>query len=221
MPFARPHRRTHAFTLLELLAVMAILLILAGISFGLIRGVKQRANLARARAELSHLAQALEEYKRYYGDYPQTGPSAANSQRVTGTSGPGQTAAQARLFNALVGVYGPANFTTRVNGPTLVQISKLTPEVAVTPATFAVPTGTPPTKAPTSNSFVDPWGNRYMYFYRVAGSRPTTWTPPSYVLFSCGPDGASTSLPSAAGIYSGSLQTTGDNADNIYADKLP
>lgn len=221
MPFARPHRRTHAFTLLELLAVMAILVILSGFAFGLVRGANQRAKLARVRAELSHLAQALEEYKRYYGDYPQTGPSAGQSHRVTGTSGPGQTTAQARLFNALVGVYGPANFTARLNGPILVQVSKLVTEVAVSPTTFAVPTGTPPTKTPTGNAFLDPWGNRYMYFYRVAGSRPTTWTPPSYVLFSCGPDGASTAMPSAAGIYSGQLQTTGDNADNIYADKLP
>ena len=85
----RPHRRTHAFTLLELLSVMAILLILSGLAFGMIRGTKQRANLARTKAELSHLVQALEEYKRHYGDYPQTGASLANSQKVTGTAGPG------------------------------------------------------------------------------------------------------------------------------------
>jgi prepilin-type N-terminal cleavage/methylation domain-containing protein len=228
MPHARHHRRTHAFTLLELLSVMAILLILSGFAFGMIRGTKQRANLARAKAQLSHLVQALEEYKRHYGDYPQTGASLANSQRVTGTAGPTQTTAQARLFNALTGVYAASNFTTRVNGPIFVDVTKLTPEVALNSATFAVPTGTPPAKQASSNAFLDPWGNRYLYFYKPAtpaGGRPPMWNAPAFVLYSCGPDGASTILPGPTGVFSGaaqnSTQFTNDNADNLYADKLP
>ena len=223
MPLDRHHRRTHAFTLLEMLTVMAILAILSGFAFGIVRGTKQRANIARAKAELSHVVQALEEYKRYYGDYPQTGASLANSQRVTNSAGAGQTTAQARLFNALVGVYAASNFTTRVNGPLLVDVTKVTPELALAPTTFAVASGSPPAKQALSNSFVDPWGNRYMYFYKPAvpaGGRPAAWSAPAYVLYSCGPDGASTTLPSAVGIFTGTTQTTGDNADNIYADKL-
>jgi hypothetical protein len=47
------------------------------------------------------------------------------------------------------------------------------------------------------------------------------WTAPSFVLYSTGPDGASTTLPNPAGVFSGTTQTTGDNADNLYSDKLP
>ena len=68
--------------------------------------------------------------------------------------------------------------------------------------------------------FVDPWGNRYLYFYYQAGGA-ARWQAPSYVLYSTGPDGLSTVLPGATGVFTGTNQTSGDNADNIYADKLP
>jgi len=228
MPPARLHRRTHAFTLLELLTVMAILAVLSSITISVIRGTKQRANLARAKAELSFLVQALEDYKRHYGDYPQAGASAANSQRVTGTAGPGVNTAQARLFNSLTGVYGPTSFATRLNGPTFVTVTKLTTELALNATTFAVPSGAPPAKQQVNNSFIDPWGNRYLYFYKPvtpARGRPPQWNAPSFVLYSAGPDGASTNLPNATGVFAGnaqnSTQNSGDNADNLYADKLP
>lgn len=224
MLIVRPPCRSHAFTLLELLTVIAILAILGGIGLGVIRSTKQRANISRAKAELSLLVQALEDYKRYYGDYPQTGPSAANSQRVTGTAGPGVNAAQARLFNALIGVYGPTNFNVPQNGPLFVDVTKLSLDVALVNSAFAIASGTPPAKRATSNAFVDPWGNRYMYFYKTTslpGRPPVAWNAPSFILYSTGPDGASTTLPNAIGIFSGTTQTTGDNADNLYADKLP
>ena len=229
----RPPCRSHAFTLLELLTVMAILAILGGIGLGVIRSTKQRTNITRAKAELSLLVQALEDYRRHYGDYPQTGPSAANSQRVTSTAGPGVNAAQARLFNALIGVYGPTNFNVPQNGPLLVDVIRLALEIpfSTTAAptsnlstTFAIASGTPPAKRPTSNAFIDPWGNRYMYFYKTTslpGRPPVVWNAPSFVLYSTGPDGASTTPPNSLGIFSGTTQTMGDNADNLYADKLP
>lgn len=226
-----------AFTLIELLIVIAIIAILIGLTLGLVQGAKQRATIARAKSELAHLAQALEDYKRHYGDYPQTGSSAANSQRVTiganGLSaGPGINTVQALFFNALIGVYGPVlnptqGVRTALNGPVLADVNLLSLEIPFSSstqtttnlrATFAVPAGVPPVKTVLNNSFVDPWGNRYMYFYKRT---PTAaWTPSTYILFSTGPDGASTALPTANGLYSGTTQTTGDNADNIYADKL-
>src|SRR3954470_17794122 len=103
MPRAR-RSGLSAFTLIELLTVIALIAILVSISVGIVRGAKQRSATARAKAELALLAQALEDYKRRYGDYPEAGRSAANSQRVSGTSGPGLATAQAILFNALIGV---------------------------------------------------------------------------------------------------------------------
>lgn len=214
---------------------MAVIAILISIAVGTVSSAQQRAALARTKSELALLVQALEDYRRHYGDYPQTGPSSVNSQRVTlsanGISaGPGLNTAQALLFNSLTGVYGPTGtLGGRLNGPIFVDVSKFTLEVALVNATFAVPTGTPPAKPAVNNSFLDPWGNRYMYFYRRATApaapgrpapAPQPWNAPAYLLYSTGPDGASTTQPGSNGIFTGTTQTTGDNADNIYADKL-
>ncbi len=65
----------------------------------------------------------------------------------------------------------------------------------------------------TSAVLIDPWDQPYVYVYKPSGS---TWTNPSYVLYSIGPDGQDTPTllnggyvnPSAAG-----------NADNLYANE--
>jgi prepilin-type N-terminal cleavage/methylation domain-containing protein len=221
MSRVREYRTVGGFSLVELLTVVAIIGLLASVSVGLIRGAKQRTAIARAKGELALLAQALEQFRRHYGDYPQTGPSAANSQRVTGSAGPGTAAAQAILFNALTGAYGPFGpGGGRVNGPMIADVSKFTLEVPFTSAalqSFGTASGSPPAKQAISNAFLDPWGNRYLYFYK----RPRAtngWNAPAYVLYSAGPDGAATALPNAAGIFSGTTRTAGDNADNIYSD---
>ena len=215
-----------AFTLIELLAVMAIILALTGLGVATISGAKQRAALARAKSELALLAQALEDYKRHYGDYPQTGAAAQASAAVTATIA--ATQAQALLFNALTGVYAPTNFTARVTGPVFVDVSKFTVEGTLNTATFAVPVGLPPTKVPVASSFLDPWGNRYLYYYKratppPAGGQPvtSTWLASAFVLYSAGPDGAQTPPNVTTGLYTGTTQTSATNADNIYADKLP
>ena len=61
---------THAFTLIELLAVVSVIVILTGIIFGISKGVMNQQARAKAKAELAMIAQALEEFKLTYGDYP-------------------------------------------------------------------------------------------------------------------------------------------------------
>jgi prepilin-type N-terminal cleavage/methylation domain-containing protein len=228
MSHARPSSRTHllaprgGFTLIELLTVMIVVGVLIGLSLGMVRAAKQRAAIARARAELASLAQVLERYKSHYGDYPQTGgagqAAAAVSAVVT------QSQAQALLLNALIGVYGPTNFATRLNGPMLLEISKFRLEVDLTQATaqtFGVAQGTPPIKQAVANALLDPWGYRYQYYYKpapVAGPPPTNqWRAPAYILYSVGPDGQHTPPNNTTGLFTGTAQTTGTNADNIYA----
>lgn len=226
LPFAvaRPRRAGWrcAYTVVEVLAVMAIIAILVTISILGMRGGKQRAAIGKARAELAVLTQALEEYKRLYGDYPQTG----NAGQATPAVGAviSQNQAQALLLNALLGVYGPSNFATRINGPVLIESSRFSLEVALTTttaATFGMSQGNPPTKLAVANCLLDPWGNRYMYYYRAANppgrTVPNQWRAPGYVLYSVGPDGQHTAPAVTTGLFTGTTQTTGTNADNIYA----
>jgi prepilin-type N-terminal cleavage/methylation domain-containing protein len=220
-PFGCRRQTSRAFTLIELLLVTAIIVALAAFAVGGIIGAKQRAAIARSKAELALLAQALEDYNRHYGDYPQTGAAAQASPTITGTAVIGSTQAQALLFNALTGVYAPTNFTTRINGPTFVDVSKFSLEAALNPTTFAVPTGSPPTKPLVANAFLDPWGNRYLYYYKNPRNAAAWPVGHGFVLYSAGPDGAQTPPNVNTGLYTGATQTTGANADNHYADKLP
>jgi len=216
--------------LIDLLSVIAVMAILMSIVIGAASNVKKRANISRARSELAALALALEAYKRHYGDYPETGTASQASVAIT--SRIGVTQAQALLFNALTGVYGPTNFSARLNGPLFVELSKFTLEVPLTDTTqqnLGTPTGSPPAKQAIANCFVDPWGNRYLYYYKRSRA-DTLWRAPAYILYSAGPDGklgTSTTgngaldngLNPTTGLYSGSTQTLGFNADNIYANQ--
>jgi prepilin-type N-terminal cleavage/methylation domain-containing protein len=192
---ARTYRRT-GFTIVELLVVIAVIAILAGITFGIARGVRERANISRARAELGALASALEAYRLQFGDYPQTGAA----QNEPDTSTPiVNTAAPAILFNALAGKRGPTGAPIdrrsladlgafRLEDPTALPVTGNTNQLA--------------------NAFLDPWGRRYLYFYKTGPA----WTWPSFVLFSVGPDGAFTP-PADSGILN---DMAPGNADNLH-----
>ena len=59
-----------AFTLIELLAVIAIIGVLAGFIIGGLGAAKKRQNITTATAELKFIEDALESYKLKYGSYP-------------------------------------------------------------------------------------------------------------------------------------------------------
>ena len=61
---------THGFTLMELLAVITIIAILAGLVLQTAGYVQKKAARSRAEAEIAALAAALESYKAELGDYP-------------------------------------------------------------------------------------------------------------------------------------------------------
>ena len=96
-----------AFTLIELLVVIGIIGILSAITFGIIKGVNERADLGQAKAELASLAQSLEEYKRQYGDYPQM-----------------TTVNAAKFLQSIIGKYGPTGVS--INGKSFIEVSKFT-----------------------------------------------------------------------------------------------
>ncbi len=88
-PGARSHRLTGGFSLAELLVVSAIIATLIFIGFGIIQGVRQQAARSHARSDLAALSQALEQYRRHYGDYPQTADSPEKLyQALEGKLGP-------------------------------------------------------------------------------------------------------------------------------------
>jgi len=189
------------FTLIELMIVVAIIGILAAITFGVTKGVTQRAAISQARSELAALGQALEAYKKQYGDYPQTGKSAGT---VTATAS--DTTVEGQLFNALMGKYGPK--LDKIQGKQFIESAKFTLQGSALP--------TPGNATTVNNAFVDPWGNLYLYYYRGSGS-PTAWKQPSYLLLSVGPNGQLGIAVNNDGTFT--EQDDAQAADNLYANR--
>ncbi len=213
------------FTLIELLSAIAVVAILMAISIGAVQGAREQAYIARARGELSALATALEEYKRLYGDYPQTGGlTQASATPTLVTTGPGINTAQAALFNCLTGVFGPNGFNpvNRLNGPNLIEVGKFTINGTLT-TQFLVPTSNapnPPTKREQNACLLDPWGRRYLYYYKNPRS-PNNWQSPGYVLYSAGATVATNGgqTPPIT-VTTGLMLATqsAEMADNLYAN---
>jgi len=63
-------RRHRAFTLVELLVVMAVIATLAAILFPAFSAIKKKGTIAKATAELKRVAMAIESYKAQLGHYP-------------------------------------------------------------------------------------------------------------------------------------------------------
>jgi prepilin-type N-terminal cleavage/methylation domain-containing protein len=189
-----------AFTIIELLVVLGIIVALAGITFGLLSGTTERGRISRAESELRALAQALEQYQGQYGDYPWSNLSGFNDNGEV-------------LFNALAGTIGPqGDFITDDGGTqrlgrTFVEFSRLTVQFDED-----VPSRLPDRDAPQrlENRFVDPWDNPYRYYYKDAGN-PDNWGRRGFVLYSAGPSGDD-EPPGNDGI----VPDHRDNSDNIY-----
>ena len=189
------------FTLVELLTVIAIIGILSAITFGVVKGVNERAAIGQAKAELGTIAQALENYKRQYGDYPQVGPFPSGTTTAPTSTIHGNSSA---LLNALYGWVGPKNNTLGSRGKGFIDLSKL-----------SLVNSTLPTDAAVQNAFIDPWGRQYIYSYRTNANDGGGWKQPGYILFSAGPDGR-LNPPSAQGVVD---YTTSYNSDNVYSHK--
>lgn len=67
-------RSSRAFTLIELLIVIAIIAVLAGLIFSAMPGIKAKQATSVAQSELTQITTAIEAYKARYGSYPPDSP---------------------------------------------------------------------------------------------------------------------------------------------------
>lgn len=81
-------RNTKGFTLLEMLVVVAILIVMAGLILASVTLARDRAKVLRARRDVAQLKSAWETYYADYSGFPApaqiTGNSIANGYLVTG-----------------------------------------------------------------------------------------------------------------------------------------
>ena len=198
-----------AFTLVELLAIAAAVLVLMGITFGVSKSVSNQQARTQARAELAMIAQALEEFKLTYGDYPVISDDDLSSN------------ANAReLTKALTGFSylepGTVQGTRVMTDVSLNEARKSF--IDVDKFNFSEPFGNPNSPSDLDRIYlVDPWRQPYVYIYNK-GSDLNAWDNVGYVLFSKGPDREidTDAINTSTGIVGG---TASDNLDNIYPNQ--
>lgn len=173
-----PCKTVSGFTLIEMLAVITIIVILAGMVVGGMGFVNQRQASEKAKTQIALLSKALEDYKLDNGAYPPT------------VSGDG-TKNTDILFNALywdtdddgqAAVDGQGNRLDEDQPTYLNELDPLTNKQGWT-------SGTPGPRT----KIMDPWGQEYRYrsaFNQSGGANETTQNP-DFDIWSAGKDGAS------------------------------
>lgn len=180
-PRTAPLRR-QGFTLIELLMVIAVVLILAGITFGISRGVQNAQARAKAQAELAIIATALEQYKSRFGDYPWHDSSDGDYPSVGGG------ATSSMMLYALTGrmrmerepdqTVSVSKISDNLDNSQVEQMPKF---LDVTKFSYQGTDNAP-------EALIDPWGNPYIYWYKWENN-PGDWDVFGYHLYSMGPNG--------------------------------
>jgi prepilin-type N-terminal cleavage/methylation domain-containing protein len=129
-----PLRPKAAFTLIELLAVITIIGILAGLTLGAAGAVRRHGATSTAKAEVAALQAACDRYYADYNFYPSNTSAAPSAVNPTNYTAAGQV-----LFTNLL---GSATLTAAPNSKRYFE-----PKPAMV----------------NGNYFIDPWGYAYGY----------------------------------------------------------
>ncbi|WP_221773411.1 type II secretion system protein [Ruficoccus amylovorans] len=114
LPLSSRRRTSPAFTLIELLTVIAVIGILAAILIPVVGGARRSAMAAKSRYEFTQLANACQSFKADYGWWPMEGStnpvSTEDSNIIAILSGNQSDYQGARKLNRrMVGYYSPGN----------------------------------------------------------------------------------------------------------------
>lgn len=147
-----------AFTVIELLIVMAIIIVLAGLILATAGYVQKKGQRSRAEAEIAALSAALENYKADNGVYPSSAET--NGLKPNSMGDPGSTSYTAASLALYKLISGDAD-----NDANRVSESKAY-------FTFKPNQLTPIDQTQAVTSIRDPFGNSYGYS-TVKASAPT------------------------------------------------
>jgi len=138
-----------AFTLIELLTVIAIIAVLMGLLFPAIGAVKEQARKTQAKNDLTQIVTAVNAYYTEYSKYP-VWPQATTAADVKYDD-----TNSASLFNVLRSINPSSDPTLSLNPR---QVVFLSAPIAKTDTTGANPKGGVDT---TTGKYYDPWGVSY------------------------------------------------------------
>lgn len=183
---SRPSARRAGFTLVELLVVIAVIAILATISFGLFKAANDGRNKSKSKGEIQAIAMACQNYRRSYGDFPccATGTDERYrrdlldqllGRRLIRVITPGQTPSLLAFDDASL----PGSANRRMRG----FVSQ--GDISTNDDTQMAANDWRGNNA-ACREFVDAWGNPYDYRYRVlTPGRYAEWKSPNFLAVSC------------------------------------
>jgi len=165
-------RHSAAFTLIELMAVITIIAILAGIVIGGMGYVHEKKRRSQAEVQINLLSRAIEEYKMDMGVYP-----------GAGTNGPADGDVSDELYQALF--KDGYDYTDSASPPdNWTKATKIyVPELDPRNSKLGWVTTTTRTTPQANLKITHPWGINYLY---RTGSNAQN---PDFDLWSRGKDG--------------------------------
>ncbi len=166
-------RRAAGFSLIELVAVMAIIVVLAGLTITMLIQAKDKQNISKTKVQLALLENALADYHLDNGSYP------------SNTDAEGRKGSEV-LYTKLY----YEGYEARQNGTASPKIyaAKLDPANNTKGGEAWI-------EGSGANArVVDPWGESYRY---RSGDAPNAVNP-DFDLWSCGPDQKTSADPKAA-----------------------
>jgi prepilin-type N-terminal cleavage/methylation domain-containing protein len=143
------HRRSSiGFTLIEMLTVIAIIVLLAGLLLPAINMARNKAKAAKAQAEINQIVTAIRAYYLEYGRFPHGNGNAADYNYGASLAPGPAYSPNARLMSVLRAVddgldpsVGNGGHTNNLKKIVFLEIS--------------------PKSLDTTNNFLDPFGNQY------------------------------------------------------------
>ena len=150
-----------AFTLVELLVVISIIVILAGLLFPAMSGVRDRANKLQASNDEQAIVGAVKAYFTEYGVYPSPTGIPAGSDGIFGSSAGDLT--NDRLFDVLRGLPTTADGQNTGSAYLLNARQIVFIEAKQAKDTVSPKNGISANTA-TKGQWMDPWGQPYVIF---------------------------------------------------------
>ncbi|MBQ6705294.1 MAG: prepilin-type N-terminal cleavage/methylation domain-containing protein [Opitutales bacterium] len=169
-------KNRRAFTLVEILVVIALLIVLASITFALAGPVKNSILTTKAKSQIQKISLALNEFKNKYGEYPMTdgGESDEDWAELLIDSVRGD-----RILVRRGGKLKMAKYNEGRSG------AEPLPFLAL--GEYALDDDS---DVENAKMILDPWENPYQYRYnKITGGKPgTQWDAPTFLLISAAAD---------------------------------
>lgn len=183
----RPQPNDRGFTLIEMMTVITIILILAGLTVAGMGFINQKRDNAKAKVEIELISKGLEEYKGDYGEYPGLEQDSPMDGDIT-----------EEVYNALF--YDGWDSQTNGDGSVEIYLPELDPRNSKQTLVESTTTNVPPPDL----KIRDPWRRSYRYRKGVSAENP------DFDLWSVGKDGETDPADSSK-----TVEVNGDDIRNF------